>query len=206
MREIQLNTGLGRFTNESPFAIGDLELYISNLPMVSGDFRLITWCNGAEIGTYTLTHDDPRATISRSLLSAGTFSCRVDHYNNDTLVRHYLVEDLTIIDLNTDLIGVPEIVDIQENISKLKDRAAALEARAESLETGQKAAGAEHDNLVSAHSDTREVLLKVIKWAYEVQKEIPYLDGDELDAFLKKCGISLTDEEKNIIGGSEDEL
>lgn len=206
MKEIKLNAGLGRYDNVSPFVIGDLELYISNLPMVSGDFRFLAWSNGKLIGKYTLSHTDPRVIIPHDKLAAGTFSCRVDHYNGDTLVRHYRVEDLVIKEVDSDLTAVPEIADMQSRIKALEGKTACLDKETESL---KKALGEE----VSARKKLEEVvaayradIIALIKWAYGVQNEVPYLDGFNVDKFIKSAGFTLSDEEKSAIGDEEDEL
>lgn len=206
MKEIKLNAGLGRYDNVSPFVLGDLELYISNLPMVSGDFRFLAWCNGTQIGKYTLKRDDPRITIPHDKLEAGKFSCRVDHYNGETLVKRYMIEDLVITDLNTELVGVPEIEDIRSRLTALEEAATAQAKQIETLENALNSEKKTREELENVVADYRTDLVALIKWAYGVQNDVPYLDGDDLDKFLKRYGISLSDEEKSTIGGSEDEL
>ena len=210
MREIKLSLGLGRYQSVSPFPIGDLDLYISGIPKISGDFRLLAWCNGDKIGEYTVSIAQPHVVIPREKLEAGTFSCRVDHYNGSDLVRHYLVEDLIIKELNTDLTAVPEINELREQVKMLEtfrvSAAEELYTLGKNLEDEQikhEEQKAQNEETVRAlkeeNTKTREALVKMVQWAYNVQNEVPYLDGNTADEFIQTLGIELSETEKTAI-------
>ena len=48
MRIIKLSRGLSLYDIRTPFPIGNLDLYIDNLPKTSGDFRFIAFMNGLQ--------------------------------------------------------------------------------------------------------------------------------------------------------------
>lgn len=198
MKEIKLSAGLSMYESRSAFPIGDLELYISNLPMCSGEFRLIAYMNKVKIGDFTLTHGYPRVSIPRSQLAAGVFSCQVIHYQGDTEVRRYRVEDLTITDLDDTLSATPEITDLKAKVEELTESngklSLALDKANESLEQSKIDYMADHANM-----------LALVKWAYKANKDIPYFDGAGLDEFLASLGITLSDDEKQTIGGNNDD-
>ena len=124
MREIKLSSGLSRYDTNAAFPIGDLELYVSNLPTCSGDFRLVAYMNGKKIDTYTLTRDNPRATVPRDKLSAGVFSCRVFHIQGEVVAQHFTVENLIITDVGDDLSAEPEITALNTRITELTEKMA----------------------------------------------------------------------------------
>lgn len=126
MREIKLSSGLSRYDTNTAFPIGDLELYVSNLPTCSGEFRLVAYMNSKKIDTYTLTRDNPRATIPRDKLSAGVFSCRVFHIQGDVVVQHFTVENLVITELDDDLSAEPEITALNTRITELTEKTEAF--------------------------------------------------------------------------------
>ena len=138
MREIKLSTGLSRYDTNAAFPIGDLELYVSNLPTCSGDFRLVAYMNGKKIDTYTLTRDNPSVTVPRDSLSAGVFSCRVFHIQGDVVVQHFTVENLVITELDDDLSAEPEITALNARITELTEKTTEFEtALTEATETIQ---------------------------------------------------------------------
>lgn len=122
MRIINLSAGLSMYDVRTAFPIGDLELYVNNLPTTSGELRLITFVNEKKIGEYTLSRDRHNITIPRNLLSAGVFSCYVSQYVGDTEVKRYNVENLTITELNSEYSVAPEIMSLKAEITALNGR------------------------------------------------------------------------------------
>lgn len=212
MRTINLSAGLSLYDVRSAFPIGDLDLYIKDLPKMSGEFRLVAFVNRSKIGEYTLSREHNIITIPRSSLSAGNFSCYVSHYVGDTEVHRYIVEDLVISDLNTDISATPEIAELKEQISELTGKLSDLSAKASELENKLK----ENDDIFKRVDDKLMIrdgqtacyyakLCALMKWAYGVENAVPYLTGGSVDDFEKKLDIPLTDNEKNYIGGTSND-
>lgn len=198
MKEIKLfYGGLGRYDNTAPFILGDLELYISGLPAVNGDFRFLAWINKKSLGSFTITRESPKVTIPHDDLEAGTFTCRVDHYNGSELVHHYEIEGLTIKDVDREFYAVPEIAALTAKTEELTEKTEALD---KSLTETKEAVAALENALKTANKN----ILALILFAFGVQKEVPYLDGLDLKQFIKTNDFELTDEEIEALGGVEE--
>lgn len=137
MKTIQLKEfGIGRYSDVSPFPLGDLELDIQGIPNYNGDFRFVAEINGVKCAESTLTAAQRRVIIPCNKLNAGRLSCRVIHYMQGKEVRIFKIEDLLITDLNAGLSAYPEIANMTAKIDTLesalaesqKTNAALLEA------------------------------------------------------------------------------
>lgn len=188
MRKIELTRGLAKYDVREPFPVGDLELYVG-LPMISGEFRLVGFMNKTKIGEFTLARDHNIIYIPRKSLSAGVFSCYVSHYVNGTEVHRYNVENLIITDLNDNLSAMPEIELINSKLTELTDKAEKLEKQLTELMASFDKRAEQIDELLKATADTRADLLKIFKWAYKVESEVPFLDGGTETEFYEKFGI-----------------
>lgn len=204
MREIKLTHGLCTYDVRTPFPVGDLELYISGLPdSINAEFRLVAFNNDSKIGEYTLNRNNPYITIPREKLSAGVFSCRVLHYQSDTIVHRYTVENLIITDIDDTLSATPEIVELNDKITALTAKADELEERITEQNKALETANAKAESLTEELANINAFALRLLKWAYGVECSVPFLDGGSVTDFIGKLNITLSDEEKAFVGGNE---
>lgn len=204
MREIKLTHGLCTYDVRTPFPVGDLELYISGLPdSINAEFRLVAFNNDSKIGEYTLNRNNPYISIPREKLSAGVFSCRVLHYQGDTIVHRYTVENLIITDIDDTLSATPEIVELNGKITALMAKADELEERITEQNKALETANAKAESLTEELANINAFALRLLKWAYGVECSVPFLDGGSVTDFIGKLNITLSDEEKAFVGGNE---
>lgn len=204
MREIKLTHGLCTYDVRTPFPVGDLELYISGLPdSINAEFRLVAFNNDSKIGEYTLNRNSPYISIPREKLSAGVFSCRVLHYQGDTIVHRYTVENLIITDIDDTLSATPEIVELNDKITALTAKADELEERITEQNKALETANAKAESLTEELANINAFALRLLKWAYGVECSVPFLDGGSVTDFIGKLNITLSDEEKAFVGGNE---
>lgn len=204
MREIKLTHGLCTYDVRTPFPVGDLELYISGLPdSINAEFRLVAFNNDSKIGEYTLNRNSPYISIPREKLSAGVFSCRVLHYQGDTIVHRYTVENLIITDIDDTLSATPEIVELNGKITALTAKADELEERITEQNKALETANAKAESLTEELANINAFALRLLKWAYGVECSVPFLDGGSVTDFIGKLNITLSDEEKAFVGGNE---
>ena len=130
MKTIQLKNGMGRYSDVSPFPLGELELEISGIPDISADFRFVAKCNGAKCAQETVSATQNRVTIPADKLSAGRFSCHVEQYVRGELVKVFKVEDLFVTDLAGELEADPEIAQLFRRVESLEDLKSAVMALA----------------------------------------------------------------------------
>lgn len=204
MREIKLTHGLCTYDVRTPFPVGDLELYISGLSdSINAEFRLVAFNNDSKIGEYTLNRNNPYISIPREKLSAGVFSCRVLHYQGDTIVHRYTVENLIITDIDDTLSATPEIVELNDKITALTAKADELEERITEQNKALETANAKAESLTEELANINAFALRLLKWAYGVECSVPFLDGGSVTDFIGKLNITLSDEEKAFVGGNE---
>lgn len=204
MREIKLTHGLCTYDVRTPFPVGDLELYISGLPdSINAEFRLVAFNNDSKIGEYTLNRNNPYISIPREKLSAGVFSCRVLHYQGDTIVHRYTVENLIITDIDDTLSATPEIVELNGKITALTAKTDELEERITEQNKALETANAKAESLTEELANINAFALRLLKWAYGVECSVPFLDGGSVTDFIGKLNITLSDEEKAFVGGNE---
>lgn len=204
MREIKLTHGLCTYDVRTPFPVGDLELYISGLPdSINAEFRLVAFNNDSKIGEYTLNRNNPYISIPREKLSAGVFSCRVLHYQGDTIVHRYTVENLIITDIDDTLSATPEIVELNGKITALTAKSDELEERITEQNKALETANAKAESLTEELANINAFALRLLKWAYGVECSVPFLDGGSVTDFIGKLNITLSDEEKAFVGGNE---
>ena len=184
--------GLGRYSDVSPFPLGDLEIDIQGIPNYNGEFRFFGACNGVQCAFETVTAAQSRVTIPRDKLSAGRFSCRVVHYIGGKEVRIFKAEDLLITDVATDFSAVPEIVALEEKIGELstsldKEKTARADAEAKAKDAKEYA-----DN----------ILIGLVRFAYADYRQNVYLDGTpNFDGFLQAFKINFSEEDKIKVKG-----
>lgn len=204
MREIKLTHGLCTYDVRTPFPVGDLELYISGLPdSINAEFRLVAFNNDSKIGEYTLNRNNPYISIPREKLSAGVFSCRVLHYQGDTIVHRYTVENLIITDIDDTLSATPEIVELNGKITALTAKTDELEERITEQNKALETANTKAESLTEELANINAFALRLLKWAYGVECSVPFLDGGSVTDFIGKLNITLSDEEKAFVGGNE---
>lgn len=204
MREIKLTHGLCTYDVRTPFPVGDLELYISGLSdSINAEFRLVAFNNDSKIGEYTLNRNNPYISIPREKLSAGVFSCRVLHYQGDTIVHRYTVENLIITDIDDTLSATPEIVELNDKITALTAKADELEERITEQNKALETANTKAESLTEELANINAFALRLLKWAYGVECSVPFLDGGSVTDFIGKLNITLSDEEKTFVGGNE---
>ena len=204
MREIKLTHGLCTYDVRTPFPVGDLELYISGLSdSINAEFRLVAFNNDSKIGEYTLNRNNPYISIPREKLSAGVFSCRVLHYQGDTIVHRYTVENLIITDIDDTLSATPEIVELNDKITALTAKADELEERITEQNKALETANAKAESLTEELANINAFALRLLKWAYGVECSVPFLDGGSVTDFIGKLNITLSDKEKAFVGGNE---
>lgn len=198
MRIIKLSRGLSLYDIRTAFPVGDLDLYIDNLPKTSGDFRFIAFMNGKKIAEKTITQSSPRINIPRETIAAGVFSCYVSHYVGGDEVHRYEVEPLTVTDINTDISATPELVEMNEKISGLENALATANSALEK-------ANAKIAALTEEQANTNVAVLKLLKWMYGVETHVPYLSGGTAEEFAAALGLELTADEISFIGGLSNE-
>ena len=141
MKTIRLKeNGIGRYTDVSPFPLGDLEIELQGIPNYSGEFRFVGAINGAQCIVASVTTARNRVNVPIDKLTAGKFSCRVIQYIDGKEVRIFKTEDLLITDVNGDFSAVPEIVEMQGKIKALTAENIAVKERIDALETALKSA------------------------------------------------------------------
>ena len=198
MRIIKLSRGLSLYDIRTPFPVGNLDLYIDNLPKTSGDFRFIAFMNGTKIVEQTITQNSPRINIPRETINAWVFSCYVSHYVGGDEVHRYEVEPLIITDINTDLSATPELVELNKKISGLENALAMANSTLEKASTKITA-------LTEELASTNVAVLKLLKWMYSVETQVPYLAGGTAEEFAAALGLELTADELSFIGGLSNE-
>ena len=195
MKTIQLKHGIGRYSDVSPFPLGDLELVIEGIPATSGEFRFISKCNGEKCAECSVSAAYNRVTVYADKLAAGRFSCFVSHYLNGVEVKRYRVEDLLITELNGSMTADPEIALLRRKVAALEKQGEALSqdlcAERAAREQAEKAAAEE-----AAY--TLALALGLLRFAYEDFRENVYLHGGTFEEFLKAYDIDLSgvDEER----------
>lgn len=116
MKTIQLKQhGLGRYSDVSPFPLGDLQIELQGIPVFNGEYRFIAFCNGSKVSESTVTTSRNVVIIPRDKLTAGRFSCYLAHYSKGMEVKRFPVEELLITDINSKLYTDLEIAAIERN-------------------------------------------------------------------------------------------
>ena len=195
MKTLQLKQhGTGRYSDVSPFPLGDLEIEIAGIPNIAAEFRFIGKCNDVKVAEETVNVTKNRVTISQTILSAGRFSAQVQQYNKGILAKIFTCEELIITELGDGLTAEPVTEQLRRNVAALsKDLSAEREARLEAENKVKEA-------LQYAH----EIALGLLRFAYEDYCENVYLPGGTFEEFLKDYGIDtkgFTPEEINKIKG-----
>ena len=147
MKTIQLKHGMGRYSDVSPFPIGDLELEFTGIPNTSSSFRMVAACNGKKCAESTVSCVLNRVTIPRDKLSAGRFYCEIQQYDKGVLTKFFKVEDLLITDLQEDLQADPEIAQMRREIDKLTAENTSLAQTVAELQTAVETAINEREAL-----------------------------------------------------------
>lgn len=190
MKTIQLKAnGMGRYSDVSPFPVGDMEIELIGIPSYSGEFRFVALCNGAKCTESTVSAAQNRVKIPRDKLTAGRFSCFVSHYSKGMEVKRFPVEDLLITELNASVSADPEIAQLSRRIS-------ALEQQGQSI---LKELIAEKNARQTAEKEAREateyaqaIALGLVRFAFEDYRENVYLHGGSFEEFLQAYGIDLS--------------
>ena len=193
MKIIQIKqNGIGRYSDVSPFPLGDLELEIQGVPTYVAEFRFIGKCNGAKCVESVITATQNRVIIPRDKLTAGTFSCRVIQYTKGIETKIFPIEDLFLTDLDGNFSAEPVIVNLQNKIKSL-----------ETLLSEEKAAREKAENEVrTAKEYTDGILFGLAQFAFKDYQMNVYLDGAaDIETFLKSFGITLSEEDKIRIKG-----
>lgn len=186
--------GLGRYSDVSPFPLGDgdLEIEIIGIPAYRGDFKFIAQCNGVQCAQETVSTTQNHVIIPHDKLSAGRFSCRVVYYIRRKEVCTFNVEDLLITNLDANLFSTPEIFSLNAEILSLKatldeEKTARADAEAKAKDAKEYA-----DN----------ILLGLVRFAYADYRQNVYLDGTpNFDGFLQAFKINLSEEDKIKVKG-----
>ena len=188
MRTIQLKErGIGRYSDVSPFPLGNLEIELNGIPNCSGDFRFVGAINGAQCVLATVTAAQNRVNVPHNKLTAGKFSCRVIHYMDGKEIAIYKIEDLLITNVNGDFSAVPEIVEMQKNIVDLQNTLTAEIKTREAAETQAQTAKKYADGILHG----------LLRFAYKDYTQNVYLDGtSDFDGFLQAFEITLSEEDK----------
>lgn len=139
--------GIGRYSDVSPFPIGDLEIQLKGIPNYNGDFRFIGFCNGVKCTESTVNAAQNVVTIPHDKLTAGKFSCRVVHYVNGKEARIFKAEDLLITDLNASFCADPEIAQMRRELNDITIKNVCLEEQAQALKNDLDTAKALLDEL-----------------------------------------------------------
>ena len=189
MKTIQLKQrGIGRYSDVSPFPLGDLEIEIVGIPNISAEFRYVAKCNDIKVAELTVSAAKSRVTISQDKLTA------VQQYNKGVMTKIFLIEELLITEVNGTLAADPEIEQMRRKIAAL----------AESFEEEKKARKTAETEMKEAQKYAHEVAAGLLKFAYEDYRENVYLSGGTFEEFLNAYGIEtkgFTEEEiKNMKG------
>lgn len=199
MKTIQLKHGMGRYSDVSPFPMGELELELLDIPQYNGDFRFVALCNGVKCAEYSVSAAQNRVKISRDKLTAGRFSCFVSHYISGTEVKRWRVEDLLITELDGTMTADPEV-------AQLTRKVAALEKEAEEERAAREAAD---EKANAAVEYVNQIALGLVKFAFADYSENVYLPNGSFEDFLQTYGIDLSNipEEKikEIKGGNQND-
>lgn len=183
MKTIQLKEhGLGRYSDVSPFPVGDMEIELIGIPSYSGEFRFVGLCNNVKCVESTVSATQNVVKIQRDNLTAGRFSCFVSHYSKGTEVKRFPIEDLLITDLNGSVCADPEIAQMSRKLSALEEQA---EAEREAREKAEEEA-------TSAIEYAQEMALGLVRFAWKDYRENVYLNGGTFEEFLQEFGIDLS--------------
>lgn len=210
MKTIQLKQhGLGRYTDVSPFPLGDLEIELQGVPVFNGEYRFIAFCNGSKVSENTVTTSKNVVIISRDKLNAGRFSCYLSHYLKGMEVKRFPIEDLLISDVNSDIYAQPEIAVLEQNIRLLRQEVEReKQIRTQAVEQVKTSC----QEILDRYNVAQELLFKtqrtlsvcLIKFAYKDYLENVYLESGTFDDFLKEFGfnfIEFSPEEIKFIKG-----
>lgn len=127
MKTIQFKRhGTGRYSDVSPFPLGDLELELNGLPNASGDLRFCAFVNGMKCADATVTSVKNRVKIPHDKLKAGVFSCRVTQFCKGEEVKRFNAEDLLIAETCGQATADPEIARMERMIAELFEQVEAL--------------------------------------------------------------------------------
>ena len=207
MKTIQLKQhGIGRYSDVSPFPLGDLEVEIVGIPACGGDFRFVAQCNGVKCAEYTVSATQNLVKISRDKLSAGRFSCFVSHYNKGMEVKRYLVEDLLISELNGGIIADPDIAQLRREFEALKKQGEELHKAFNIERISREEAEREAKDAIAY---AQEIALSLVRFAYEDYRENVYLHGGTFEEFLLAYGFDLSkipEEKIKEIKGENDDV
>lgn len=135
--------GIGRYSDVSPFPIGDLEIQLEGIPNYNGDFRFVGFCNGVKCAESTVNAAQNVVTIPRGKLTAGKFSCRVVHYVNGKEARIFKTEDLIITDLDASFYADPDMAQMRREIDALKAENVCMKEQIKTLQNDLKTANEE---------------------------------------------------------------
>lgn len=148
MKTIKLKRyGIGRYSDVSPFPLGDLELTLDGIPNTSSSFRMIASCNGRVIEQSTVSCVLNRVTIPQNKLSAGRFSVEVQQYDKGMMTKVYKVEDLLITQFESGAEADPEIAQMIRKIDALTAENASLVQTVAELESAVETAKTERGAL-----------------------------------------------------------
>lgn len=106
------------------------------------------------------------------------------------------MENLVITDINTDYSATPEITALKDSITALSNKADELSKALTEANTARKEQAKKIAELAEEQTDTNELIGKILKWAYNVESNVPFLDGGTEAEFYNKFGIGDNDNEQ----------
>lgn len=177
------SNGLGRYDDVSPFIMTDRELELKIvLPVSNGEFFFLAENNEAKFKK--VLAEDGRVSLDG--LTAGELKAEVKHYLRGELIKCYKVEPLILREVDCNLSGTPEIVELRQKTGELAKSLAALKT---ALEEREKALNTK--------------LAALLRFAYADYKDNIFLTGGTVDEFLKEFGVELSEEERKEIFSKE---
>lgn len=148
MKTIQLKQhGIGRYSDVSPFPLGDLELVFEGIPNTSSSFRMAAACNGKRIAESNVSCVLNNVKIPREKLFAGRFSVEVQQYDKGVLTKVFKTEDLLVTDLEGGAEADPEIAQMIRKIDALTAENASLAQTVAELKAAVETAQTEREAL-----------------------------------------------------------
>jgi len=194
MKTIKLKSnGVGRYDDVSPFLVTDNKLEIkAELPNYNGEFYLVTENNG-RTEKRLLPRD---GTVTLESLTAGELNAVVKHYLKGALIREYKVEPLLLKEVDGNLSALPELAELTDRLTELEREYAALSA---GFAEYKEAAAAKEKRL-------KQNVSALVRFAYKDFNTNVFLNGGDMDNFLKEFGFALDGEQiKSLNGGNKDD-
>ena len=170
--------GVGRYDDASPFIITDNQLQLKiELPAVYGEFYFVGVLGEVKIKKLIPTG----SALTLCDLTAGELCAEVKHYLKGELIKTYRIEPLLLKEVDSTLTAEPLFDELVSRVEK-------LEKSIESLKISEKQ---RTEWAKSVEGKIKALCL----FAFTDYQQNVYLDGKDLNDFIKRFGFEFTEKE-----------